>query len=112
MRSPCARRWRRTRARSTTASTRSSGCRTARWRWSIHLAFGLSTALMMLGRDGQALAEANRGLAEAEQTESLKYVGWFHARRGELALRGGDAAAATESLKRAVAIARRIAYPT
>src|SRR5438105_3283001 len=83
-----------------------------RWRWSIHLAFGLTTALMMLGRDGQALAEANRGLAEAEQTESLKYVGWFHARRGELALRGGDAAAAVESLKRAVAIARRIAYPT
>src|SRR6267378_648542 len=54
-----------------------------RWRWSIHLAFGLSTALMMLGRDGEALAEANRGLAEAEQTESLKYVGWFHARRGD-----------------------------
>jgi class 3 adenylate cyclase/tetratricopeptide (TPR) repeat protein len=83
-----------------------------RWRWSIHLAFGLTTALMMLGRDGEALAEANRGLAEAEQTESLKYVGWFHARRGELALRGGDAAAAVESLNRAVAIARRIAYPT
>jgi tetratricopeptide (TPR) repeat protein len=83
-----------------------------RWRWSIHLAFGLSTALMMLGRDGEALAEANRGLAEAEQTESLKYVGWFHARRGELALRAGDAAAAAESLDRAVAIARRIAYPT
>jgi len=83
-----------------------------RWRWSIHLAFGLTTALMMLGRDGEALAAANRGLAEAEQTESLKYVGWFHARRGELALRGGDAAAAIESLKRAVAIARRIAYPT
>src|SRR5436309_1737030 len=83
-----------------------------RWRWSIHLAFGLTTALMMLGRDGQAVAAANRGLAEAEQTESLKYVGWFHARRGELALRGGDAAAAVESLQRAVAIARRIAYPT
>src|SRR5438105_1619033 len=83
-----------------------------RWRWSIHLAFGLSTALMMPGRDRQALAQANRGLDEAEQTESLKYVGWFPARRGGLALRGGDAAAAVESLKRAVAIARRIAYPT
>ena len=87
-----------------------------RWRWSIHLAFGLSTALMMLGRDGHPIAVEFQcgevGGAEAEQTESLKYVGWFHARRGELALRGGDAAAATESLKHAVAIARRIAYPT
>jgi class 3 adenylate cyclase/tetratricopeptide (TPR) repeat protein len=83
-----------------------------RWRWSIHLAFGLTTALMMLGRDGEALVEANRGLAEAEQTDSLKYVGWFHARRGELALRGNDAAAATESLGRAVAIGQRIGYPT
>jgi len=67
---------------------------------------------MMLGRGRPALAEANRGSPRPEQTESLKYVGWFHARRGELALRGGDAAAAVESLKRAVAIARRIAYPT
>jgi class 3 adenylate cyclase/tetratricopeptide (TPR) repeat protein len=83
-----------------------------RWRWSMHLAFGLTTALMMLGRDGEALAEANRGLADAEQTDSSKYVGWFHARRGELALRGGDARAAAESLGRAVAIGRRIGYPT
>jgi class 3 adenylate cyclase len=83
-----------------------------RWRWSIHLAFGLTTALMLLGRDGEALTEANRGLAEAEQTDSLKYVGWFHARRGELALRGGDARAAAESLGRAMAIGRRIGYPT
>jgi class 3 adenylate cyclase/tetratricopeptide (TPR) repeat protein len=83
-----------------------------RWRWSIHLAFGLTTALMLLGRDGEALTEANRGLADAEQTDSLKYVGWFHARRGELALRGGDAAAAAESLGRAVAIGRRISHPT
>jgi class 3 adenylate cyclase/tetratricopeptide (TPR) repeat protein len=83
-----------------------------RWRWSIHLAFGLTTALMLLGRDGEALAEANRGLAEAEQTDSLKYIGWFHARRGELALRAGDAAGSAASLERAVAIARRIGYPT
>jgi hypothetical protein len=83
-----------------------------RWRWAMHLAFGLSTALMMLGRDSEALAEANRGLADAEQTDSSKYVGWFHARRGELALRGGDARAAAENLGRAVAIGRRIGYPT
>ena len=83
-----------------------------RWRWSIHLAFGLTTALLMLDRDGEALAAATRGLAEAEQSESLKYVGWFHARHGEIALRAGDAAAAVERLDRAVAIARRIRYPT
>ena len=83
-----------------------------RWRWSIHLAFGLTTALMALGRDGEALVQANHGLAEAERTHSLKYVGWFHARRGELALRGGDAATAVANLDRAVAIARDIGYPT
>jgi class 3 adenylate cyclase/tetratricopeptide (TPR) repeat protein len=83
-----------------------------RWRWSIHLALGLATALMALDRDGDALAEVERGLVEAEQSASLKYVGWFHARRGELALRGGDLAAAVESLERAVGIAREIAYPT
>jgi class 3 adenylate cyclase len=83
-----------------------------RWRWSIHLAFGLTTALMALGRDSEALAQVQRGLAEAEQTDSLKYVGWFHARRGELALRAGDATAAAADLDRAVAIARRICHPT
>jgi hypothetical protein len=67
---------------------------------------------MALGRDEEALTLADRGLAEAEQTDSLKYVGWFHARRGEIALRAGDAAAAVASLDRAVSIARRIAYPT
>ncbi len=83
-----------------------------RWRWSIHLAFGLTTALMAAGRDGDALVQANQGLADAEQTSSLKYVGWFHARRGELTLRAGDAAAAVGSLERAVTIARGIGYPT
>jgi tetratricopeptide (TPR) repeat protein len=83
-----------------------------RWRWAIHLSFGITTALMALGRDGDALDVANGGLAEAEQTDSLKYVGWFHARRGELALRAGDARAAVDSLERAVAIGQRIGYPT
>jgi class 3 adenylate cyclase/tetratricopeptide (TPR) repeat protein len=83
-----------------------------RWRWSIHLSFGLTTALLALGRDGEALAAATRGLAEAEQTDSLKYVGWFHVRAGEIALRAGDATAAVERLDRAVAVARRIGYPT
>jgi tetratricopeptide (TPR) repeat protein len=83
-----------------------------RWRWSIHLSFGLATALMALDRDGDALAAIDRGLAEAETTGSLKYVGWFHARRGEIALRAGDARAAVASLPRAVAVAREIGYPT
>jgi len=83
-----------------------------RWRWSIHLSFGIATALMALDRDGDALAAIERGLAEAETTGSLKYVGWFHARRGEIALRAGDRPAAVESLRRALAIAREIGYPT
>ena len=83
-----------------------------RWRWSIHLAFGLATVLIALGRDGDALTEIGRGLAEAEATQSRKYVGWFLTRRGEVALRAGDAAAATRHFEGALATARGIGYPT
>src|SRR5262249_30547823 len=83
-----------------------------RWRWSIHLAFGLATVLMALDRDGDALAQIERGLAEAEATQSRKYIGWFLARRGEIALRAGDPTAATDSLQRALTVARGIGYPT
>ena len=83
-----------------------------RWRWSIHLAFGMVTALLALGRDSEALAELDRGLAEAEATQSRKYIGWLHARRGEIALRAGDARAAAGHLERALTVARAIGYPT
>jgi tetratricopeptide (TPR) repeat protein len=83
-----------------------------RWRWSIHLAFGLGLSLMALGRDADALAQAERGRALALATGSRKYVGWFHALRGELALRGGDAGAAADDLSQALEIGREIGYPT
>src|SRR6185436_5849514 len=83
-----------------------------RWRWSIHLAFTAATTLMELGRDADALREADRGLGEAVATRSRKYVGWFHYVRGELALRAGQAVAAADELERALAITQAIGYPT
>jgi class 3 adenylate cyclase/tetratricopeptide (TPR) repeat protein len=83
-----------------------------RWRWSIHLRFGLAASLMALGRDAEALAQVERGLADAQATGSRKYVGWFHALRGELALRAGQAGPATADLAGALEIARAIRYPT
>jgi class 3 adenylate cyclase/tetratricopeptide (TPR) repeat protein len=83
-----------------------------RWRWSIHLAFTLAVTLAALGRDGEALQQAERGLAEAVATGSRKYVGWFRTVRGELALRAGQAATAAVELEQALAVARAIGYPT
>jgi tetratricopeptide (TPR) repeat protein len=83
-----------------------------RWRWSMHLRLGLAMALGALRRDGDALAQAARGLRQAEETGSTKYVGWFHLVQGELALRAGQPAAALTELGRALAVARRIGFPT
>jgi class 3 adenylate cyclase/tetratricopeptide (TPR) repeat protein len=83
-----------------------------RWRWSIHLRFALATALLVLGRDGEALAQVERGLLQAELTGSRKYVGWFHLLRGEVALRAGQAGAASTALGQALEVARAIGYPT
>jgi hypothetical protein len=83
-----------------------------RWRWSMHLRLGLAMALGALGRDGEALAEATRGLGEADETGSTKYVGWFHLLQGELALRAGQAAVAVTELKWALEVAQRIGFPT
>jgi tetratricopeptide (TPR) repeat protein len=83
-----------------------------RWRWSIRLHYGLALGLIALDRDGEALAEVDRGMAEAAATGSRKYVGWFHALRGELALRGGDASRSVADLGRALDVARAIGYPT
>jgi class 3 adenylate cyclase/tetratricopeptide (TPR) repeat protein len=83
-----------------------------RWRWAIHLRFGLASALMALNRDGDALTQAERGLTQAIATDSRKYVGWFHAVRGEIAFRAGDHARAVTELAQAVDVARGIGYPT
>ena len=83
-----------------------------RWRWGIHLRFGLASALLALDRDSEALAQAEQGLAQAEATGSRKYVGWFHLIRGEIALRAGQTAPAAASLQQALDIARAVGYPT
>ena len=89
----------------------------------MHLRLGLAMALGALGRDGDALAQAARGLRQAEETGSTKYVGWFHLVQGELALGAGQPAAALTELgrgairsrmlpTRAQEVARRIGFPT
>ena len=83
-----------------------------RWRWSMHLRFGLALALGALGRDGEAAALAARGLGQAEETGSAKYVGWFRLINGELALRARQPASALAELGTSLDVARRIGYPT
>jgi tetratricopeptide (TPR) repeat protein len=83
-----------------------------RWRWSMHLRFGLALALGALGRDGEAAALAVRGLGQAEETGSAKYVGWFHLIHGEVAVRAKQPAAALAELGKSLDVARRIGYPT
>ena len=82
-----------------------------RWRWSTHLQFGLAVALLALDRDEEAGIQAARGLRQAEETKSFKYVGWFHEVQGDLALRAGQARRAIGDLRHAVDVARRIGYP-
>jgi tetratricopeptide (TPR) repeat protein len=83
-----------------------------RWRWSMHLRFGLALALLALDRDGEAAAQAARGLRQAEETGSTKYVGWFHHVQGELALRASQPATAATELCQALETARCIGFPT
>jgi len=83
-----------------------------RWRWSMHLRFGLALALLALDRDGEAAAQAARGLRQAEETRSTKYAGWFHHVQGELALRAAQPATAATELRQGLEIARRIGFPT
>jgi tetratricopeptide (TPR) repeat protein len=83
-----------------------------RWRWSMHLRLGLAMALGALGRDGEAGGQAAHGLRQAEESGSMKYVGWFHLVQGELALRAGQPVAAVTGLGRALEVARRIGFPT
>jgi class 3 adenylate cyclase/tetratricopeptide (TPR) repeat protein len=83
-----------------------------RWRSVIHLRYGLAAALLALGRDGEALEQAEAGLVEASATDSRKYVGWFHLVRGEAALRSRQASAAVQEADAALRIARVMGYPT
>ncbi len=83
-----------------------------RWRWAIHLQAYLAEALIETGQPDAALAQLERGLAQALATGSRKYVARCHALRGEIALRAGQWGPAEADLEEALRIARAIGYPT
>jgi tetratricopeptide (TPR) repeat protein len=83
-----------------------------RWRWSNHLSLYLSEALLALDERDAALEQADKALRQARGTGSLKYQGKAHALRGEILLGAGRPADAGRELTEALALARRIRYPT
>jgi tetratricopeptide (TPR) repeat protein len=83
-----------------------------RWRWDIRVSVGIAEALRALGRGDEALAWIDRALPTARSTGSAKYLGKCHALRGELAILGRRWDHAVAELGEALAIGRRIQYPT
>jgi class 3 adenylate cyclase/tetratricopeptide (TPR) repeat protein len=83
-----------------------------RWRWSNHLSLYLSEALLALDDRDRAMEQADKALRQARGTGSLKYAGKAHALRGEILLKAGRPADARRELIKALALARRIGYPT
>jgi tetratricopeptide (TPR) repeat protein len=83
-----------------------------RWRWDMRVAVGIAEALLALGRGDEALAWIERAASTARSTGSAKYLGKCHALRGDLAILGRRWDDAVTELDRALAIARRIEYPT
>jgi predicted ATPase/class 3 adenylate cyclase len=81
-----------------------------RWRWTIHLSQYIGETLLARGNATAALHMADRALARATQTGSLKYVGKARALRGSVALQQGAALEAARELSEAVAIAQRTDY--
>jgi tetratricopeptide (TPR) repeat protein len=83
-----------------------------RWRWSNHLNLYLSEALLALGDTGRALERADRALHQARGTGSLKYQAKALALRGQILLEAGPRDDGRAELAEALALARRIGYPT
>jgi class 3 adenylate cyclase/tetratricopeptide (TPR) repeat protein len=83
-----------------------------RWRWDMRVSVGIAEALLALGRGDQALAWIERAASTARSTGSAKYLGKCHALRAELAILGRRWDDAMSELDQAVAIGRRIEYPT
>jgi tetratricopeptide (TPR) repeat protein len=83
-----------------------------RWRWDMRVSVCIVEALLVLGRGDEALAWVERAAAMARSTGSAKYLGKCHALRGEHAIAGRRWDAAVSELGEAVAIGRRIEYPT
>ena len=73
-----------------------------RWRWSVHVGVYLAQTLLELGEPGRALLHADQALVQARATSSMKYVGWAHDLRGDVALRQGDWQRAIEELESAL----------
>jgi tetratricopeptide (TPR) repeat protein len=88
------------------------GAGSHRWRWDMRVSLGIAEALLALDRDDEALAWIERAASTARSTESAKYVGKCHALRGDLAMRGRRWDDAIGELDQALAIGRRIEYPT
>ena len=83
-----------------------------RWRWDMRLSVGIAEALLALGRHDDAVAWIERAASTARSTGSAKYLGKCHALRGDLAILGQRWDDAVNELGPALAIARRIEYPT
>jgi predicted ATPase/class 3 adenylate cyclase len=83
-----------------------------RWRWSNHLGLYLSEALLATGESSRALQQADKALAQARGTGSLKYQAKALALRGQVFLEAGQRDDAVRELAEALALTRRIGYPT
>ena len=66
----------------------------------------LADALLRDGRPDEGLAAVNEGFAHAERTHEHGFLAELHRLRGELLAAQGDAAAAEESLRTALEVAR------
>jgi hypothetical protein len=83
-----------------------------RWRWDMRVSVGIAEALLAVGRGDEALAWIERAASTARSSGSAKYLGKCHALRGEIAVLGRRWNDAALDLGEAVAIGRRIEYPT
>jgi tetratricopeptide (TPR) repeat protein len=78
----------------------------------MRVAVSIAEALLALGRGDEARAWIERAATMARSTGSAKYLGKCHALRGELAIADRRWDTALSELGEAVAIGRRIEYPT
>src|SRR5947208_7216690 len=83
-----------------------------RWRWTIHATAYLAEALLAARNPAAAQVQAERALAQAHATGSMKYVGKCHALLGDIALAERHPSRAIEEFGRALDVARRLEYPT
>jgi class 3 adenylate cyclase/tetratricopeptide (TPR) repeat protein len=83
-----------------------------RWRWDMRVSVGIAEALVGSGRVDEAIAWIERAASNARSTGSAKYLGKCHALRGEIAILGRRWDDAITELDWALAIGRRIEYPT